>query len=270
MTEHLAWPSLKSSRNSTTGTLLYFKRCLFQSLLEKPTSLANASLQGKFSFFLTVQWRSFTLEMAHPLHGSECVSPASDRLVLLNWVNVLLTCVLKEVTVEAAKTNAMFAAILNAQAVLIDSLVDDSRKSIGKSAVADVRRTIRLNADAIPTMMDVALANASTCTPSYRNAVLIGTIIDVSLRLKTRSDGKAMIEHAEARLTEYYLKNIVSSRTAVHTAALDSFNDFITHIVTKQKFEAEYLPVLDKMMLRSPEIVLLGTFLIRHAAQCHE
>lgn len=232
--------------------------------------MANASLQGKFSFFLTVQWRSFTLEMAHPLHGSECVSPASDRLVLLNWVNVLLTCVLKEVTVEAAKTNAMFAAIVNAQAVLIDSLVDDSRKSIGKSAVADVRRTIRLNADAIPTMMDVALANASTCTPSYRNAVLIGTIIDVSLRLKTRSDGKAMVEHAEARLTEYYLKNIVSSRTAVHTAALDSFNDFITHIVTKQKFEAEYLPVLDKMMLRSPEIVLLGTFLIRHAAQCHE
>lgn len=159
---------------------------------------------------------------------------------------------------EAANTSAMFAAILNAQAVLIDSLVDDSRKSIGKSAVADVRRSIRLNADAIPTMMDVALANAATCTPSYRNAVLIGTIIDVSLRLKTRSDGKSMVEAAEARLTDYYLKNIVSSRTAVHTAALDSFNDFISHIVTKPKFEAEYLPVLDKMMLRSPEIVLLG------------
>jgi hypothetical protein len=67
-----------------------------------------------------------------------------------------------------------------------------------------------------------------------------------------------MIQDTEAQLTEYYLKNIVSSRTAVHTAALDAFNDFINTIVTKEKFEAEYLPVLDKMMLRSPEIVLHG------------
>ncbi|CEP19550.1 hypothetical protein [Parasitella parasitica] len=190
--------------------------------------------------------------------AGECVSPASSRLILLNWVNVLVTCVLKEVSVETAKTNALFSTILNAQAVLIDSLVDDSRKSIGKSAVADVRRTIRLNASAIPVLIDVALANAQTCTPSYKNAVLIGTIVDVGLRLKTRSDGKAMIEKAEPCLTEYYLKNVVSSRTAVHPAALDAFNDFITQIITKDKFEADYLPVLDKMMLRSPEVVLLA------------
>lgn len=152
----------------------------------------------------------------------------------------------------------MFSTILNAQAVLIDSLVDDAKKTISKSAIADVRRTIRLNADAIPTIIDVALANAQTVTPSFKNAVLIGTVIDVSLRLKTRSDGKSMIENAESRLTEYYLKNIVSSRSAVHKAALDSFNDFITYIVTKETFETEYIPVLDKMMLRSPEIVLQG------------
>lgn len=189
---------------------------------------------------------------------SECVFPASDRFVLLTWVNVLFTCVLKQVTVEAAKTNAMFTSILNAQAVLIDSLVDDGKKTIAKSSVADVRRTIRLNADAIPIMIQVALANAQTCTPSFKNAVLIGTIIDVSLRLKNRDDGKTMIENVESQLTEYYLKNIVSSRTAVHNAALNSFNDFIETVITKEKFETEYLPVLDKMMLRSPEIVLQG------------
>jgi hypothetical protein len=176
----------------------------------------------------------------------------------LTWVNVLFTCVLKQVTIEAAKTNALFTSILSAQAVLIDSLVDDGKKTIGKSAVADVRRTIRLNADAIPTLIEVALSNSTTCTPSFKNAVLIGTIIDCSLRLKNRDDGKKMIEDAESQLTEYYLKNIISSRTAVHTAALDAFKDFINTIVTKEKFEAEYLPVLDKMMLRSPEIVLHG------------
>ncbi|KAI9477816.1 MAG: armadillo-type protein [Benjaminiella poitrasii] len=188
--------------------------------------------------------------------SGECVFPASDRFVLLTWINVLFTCVLKQVIVEGAKTSPLFSTVINAQATLIDSLVDDSKRGISKSAIADVRRTIRSNADVIPTILDVALANAQTCTPSFKNAVLIGTIIDVSLRLKTRSDGKTMIENAESRLTEYYLKNVISSRTAVHTAALDAFNDFIKYIVTKEKFEAEYLPVLDKMLLRSPEIVL--------------
>lgn len=191
-------------------------------------------------------------------YNSECVSTASDRFVLLTWVDLLFTCVLKQVTVEAASSNPLFINIVSAQAVLIDSLVDDKKKTIAKSSIADVRRTIRLNADAIPTILQVALANAQTCTPSFKNAVLIGTIIDVSLRLKNRTDGKTMIENVEVQLTEYYLKNIVSSRTAVHKAALEAFNDFINTIITQQKFETEYLPVLDKMMLRSPEIVLQG------------
>lgn len=152
----------------------------------------------------------------------------------------------------------MFATILSAQAVLLDSLVDDGKKTIAKSSVADVRRTIRLNADAIPIMIQVALANAQTCTPSFKNAVFIGTVVDVSLRLKNRDDGKLLIENVESQLTQYYLSNIVSSRTAVHSAALNAFHDFIQSIITKEKFEAQYLPVLDKMMLRSPEIVLQG------------
>lgn len=179
--------------------------------------------------------------------------------MLLSWVNVLFTSVLKQVTIENATTNPMFAIILSAQAVLIDSLVDDGKKTIAKSAIADVRRTIRLNADAIPIMFQVALANAQTATPSFKNAVLIGTIIDVSLRLKTL-DGKPFVENIESQLTEYYLKNVVSSRTVVHKAALNAFHDFIQSIITKDKFESEYLPVLDKMMLRSPEIVLQGTY----------
>ncbi|KAG1308067.1 hypothetical protein G6F64_006326 [Rhizopus arrhizus] len=186
----------------------------------------------------------------------ECISSASERFVLLTWINVLFTCVLKQATIEGAKTSLLFSNVLNAQAILIDSLVNDSKKSISKSAIADVRRTVRLNADAVPTIIDVALANAQTCTPSFKNAVLIGIVIDSSLRLKTRSDGKQMIENAEDKLTDYYLKNVISSRSVAHFAALDSFNDYIRYIVTKDKFESQFLPVVDKMMLRSPEVVL--------------
>jgi hypothetical protein len=191
---------------------------------------------------------------------SECISSASERFVLLTWINVLFTCVLKQATIEGAKASLLFSNVLNAQAILIDSLVNDSKKSISKSAIADVRRTVRLNADAVPTIIDVALANAQTCTPSFKNAVLIGIVIDSSLRLKTRSDGKQMIENAEDKLTDYYLKNVISSRSVAHFAALDSFNDYIRYIVTKDKFESQFLPVVDKMMLRSPEVVLQGMY----------
>ncbi|CAO3663041.1 unnamed protein product [Rhizopus stolonifer] len=186
----------------------------------------------------------------------ECVSPASDRFVLLTWVNMLFSCVLKQTKLEGAKSSPLFSSVLNAQAMLIDSLVNDTKRSISKSGIADVRRTVRSNAEAIPIIIDVALANAQTCTPSFKNAVLIGIVIDCSLRLKTRSDGKQMIENLEERLTDYYLKNVVSSRTVVHDAALDAFNDYIRHFITKDKFESHFLPVLDKMMLRSPEVVL--------------
>jgi hypothetical protein len=191
--------------------------------------------------------------------NSECVSSASNRFVLLSWVNVLVNAVLDTTGSENALKSPLFSAILNAQGILIDSLADDSKKSISKSAIADVRRTIRRNAASIPVLIDCALANAQTCTPSFKNAVLIGTIVDCSLRLKTRNDGKDMVLKAEDKLRDYYLKNIISSRTAVHQVALKSFNDFIRETVTKEKFSNDYLPALDKMMLRSPEIVLQGT-----------
>lgn len=175
---------------------------------------------------------------------------------------MLFSCVLKQTKLEGAKSSPLFSSVLNAQAMLIDSLVNDTKRSISKSGIADVRRTVRSNAEAIPTIIDVALANAQTCTPSFKNAVLIGIVIDCSLRLKTRSDGKQMIENLEERLTDYYLKNVISSRTVVHDAALDAFNDYIRHFITKDKFESHFLPVLDKMMLRSPEVVLQGNKLL--------
>ncbi|KAI8992465.1 armadillo-type protein [Pilobolus umbonatus] len=186
----------------------------------------------------------------------ECVSPASDRFVLLSWLNVLFTCVIKQVTVEKIESSPLFSLVLNSQAVLLDSLMNDKKKSISKSAMADVRRTIRLNSSAIPHIINVALTNAQTCTPSFKNAVLIGTVIDCSLRLKTRSDGKTMIDNVQPQLSDYYLKNIISSRVLPNSGVLDAFKDFITHIITEETFKSEYIPVLDKMMLRSPEIVL--------------
>ncbi|KAG0169361.1 translational activator of GCN4 [Apophysomyces sp. BC1015] len=190
--------------------------------------------------------------------SGDCITPAADRYILLTWIDLLINCVLKTVGSDAKSSNAL-TMLINAQALLLDTLADDSKKTISKSAFVEVRRCIRQNAASIPVLIDLAMANAQTCSPSYRNAVLIGVIVDTSLRLKITSvDGKQMVEEAKGKLTDYYLKNVVSSRTAVRVPAMDAFRDFVHHAVSKDTFIKEYVPVLEKMMLRSPEIVLLA------------
>lgn len=149
--------------------------------------------------------------------------------------------------------------LVNAQAVLLDTLSSDNKKTISKSALVDTRRCFRQNAASLPILIDIALANAQTCTPSYRNAVLIGAMIDTSIRLKDKTvNGRQMVATASGKLTDYYVKNVVSSRTVPLTPVLDAFRDFVHEFVSKEQFMQEFVPVLDKMILRSPEVALRG------------
>ena len=173
----------------------------------------------------------------------------------MTWVNLLIHCVLK----SSNNKEQLLTSLVNSQAILLDTLVDEKRKkTITKSALVDVRRTIRHNATVIPDLFESAFANAATATPSYRNAVLIGTIVDVSLRLKQPKgiDGKALID--QQKVTDYYLKNVVSARTAAPTPVLDAFGDFISTFVDHDTFTKDFLPTFDKMMLRSPEVASRG------------
>ncbi|KAI8084473.1 armadillo-type protein [Halteromyces radiatus] len=196
--------------------------------------------------------------------NGECVTSSSDRFVLLTWVNTMVSFVLENNNDDMTTSAQLLGFVVNAQALLIDSLAgeeDLSRKkpsSIWRSSLSQVRRTIREHATQIPRLFDTALANSSTCTPSFINAVLIGIIIDVSLHLKNM-DGKSLFitkEERKNQLIDYYLKNIISSRIPVRHAAMISFNGFIHAAVSETCFQDQFLPVLEKMMLRSPEIAL--------------
>ncbi|CAO3601365.1 unnamed protein product [Absidia cylindrospora] len=186
--------------------------------------------------------------------SGQCVTPASDRFVLLTWMNAMTTFILEAATsAEDDKTTTTLLGLsVNGQGLLIDSLGDDSTKrSLWHSSVSHVRRSFRNQATHIPRLFDTALTNPS-------NAVLIGILIDVSLHLK-RVDGKALYlttTTREPQLIDYYLKNIISSRTPLRHAAMVAFGGFIHAIVDEAKFRAQFLPVLEKMMLRSPEIAL--------------
>ncbi|KAH7056386.1 armadillo-type protein [Linnemannia elongata] len=179
------------------------------------------------------------------------ITAATNRFVLLNWVNVLLNCVLgskSETPSPHAKT------LVGCQALLIDGLVDANKKSVAHGAIGDVRRSIRKNASFIPFFFEYLTSTPTT--PSYLNSVLLGTVVDVALRLKHDTEvAKGYISAHKDAIVKYYLTNLISSKQAVPARSATAFNDFIKNYVTLDIFKADFLPTMERLVLRAPEIV---------------
>ncbi|KAF9134046.1 translational activator of GCN4 [Mortierella sp. 14UC] len=179
------------------------------------------------------------------------ITAATNRFVLLNWVNVLLNCVLGS---KSETPSPHTKTLVGCQALLIDGLVDASKKSVAEGAIGDVRRSLRKNASSIPFYLEYL--TSTTTTPSYLNSVLLGTVIDVALRLKHNSEAaKGHISAHKDAIIKYYLSNLISSKQAVPARSAAAFNDFIENYVTLDIFKAEFLPTMERLVLRAPEIV---------------
>lgn len=184
---------------------------------------------------------------------------AANRFVLLTWINILITCALTTASSPPTDTTPHWLPLLNAQAILIDGLLIEHRKGLSHGAIADVRRCIRLNAHAIPSYITILTTGATSTTPSYRNSVLLGIVVDVALRLKKGEiNGRESVVLQKDQIIKFFLTGIISSKTPVSVPAMKALNGFMQELVTEKDFEDEFLPVLERMMLRAPEIVLKG------------
>ncbi|KAF9987092.1 translational activator of GCN4 [Modicella reniformis] len=95
-----------------------------------------------------------------------------------------------------------------------------------------------------------------TTTPPHLNSVLLGTVVDVALRLKHNADAATgHVETQKGAIVKFYLTNLVSSKQAVPMRCAVAFNDFIQHYVTLELFKADLLPTVERLCLRAPEIV---------------
>ncbi|KAF9359136.1 translational activator of GCN4 [Mortierella sp. AD094] len=179
------------------------------------------------------------------------ITAAVHRFALLNWVNTLLNC---SIAISSESPSPYLKPLISSQATLIDGLVDADKKSVAHGAVADVRRCIRKNAASIPLFLEYLLS--TTTTPTYTNAVLLGTVIDVALRLKHNAEAaKEQINSQRDAIVKFYLNNLISSKQAVPTRCALAFNDFIHNYVTLDIFKADLLPTVERLVLRAPEIV---------------
>jgi hypothetical protein len=182
---------------------------------------------------------------------------AAHRFTLLTWINLLLSLALKDCSDIASSQHA--EKLTKMQAVLLSGLAEEKRKGLRHSAFSDTRRCIRQNATFIPSLIDILIRDVATINPSFQYTVLVGTLVDCALRLKGKKvDGRAMVEQKKAEIIQFYLQSVISSKTPVPTSSMVALNDFVKSNITENDFETSLMPVLEKMMLRAPELVLRG------------
>lgn len=144
------------------------------------------------------------------------------------------------------------------------------KPTLRKAAVVRTRRVIRNNYRLIPDIFNVVYDGYNT--HGERLLPMLGVILAVSLRLKVvpkkTQDGQPEQSLAEKyvaiqkdKLVELYLDKVLSSKTPVSRRVYSSMDDLWTAgLITHEDWKTRVLPLVDRMLIRSPEVVLPSRF----------
>lgn len=155
-----------------------------------------------------------------------------------------------------------FADLLNTLAILLDTVEARENKSYALRTIRYKRRVgikvwrmARDIRETIPAMLDLLLKSTS-----WKQAVLIGHIIGVCLRLRPSTkrlfEGQKILSDYKDKILDYYAISIIGSKTALPARASSALTEFNREYVTLDVLSSKLLPTAEKMLLRSPEIAL--------------
>ncbi|ORX96881.1 ARM repeat-containing protein [Basidiobolus meristosporus CBS 931.73] len=178
----------------------------------------------------------------------------SSRFVVLTWVNHMISLILSlyDSDIDSLKQSPYWPSFIKHQAVLYDGLLASKRKGIRKGAITDVRRVIRK----YPNFMEEYLSQALSVsvTPAHRIVALVGTIVDVSLRVS--SVKRDLVEKKKEAIVKLYLSSILSSKQAIPSFVSGTLRDFFFNFISEEEFKQQLVPTMERMLLRSPEVAL--------------
>lgn len=140
------------------------------------------------------------------------------------------------------------------------------KPTLRKAAVLRTRRVVRNNYRLIPSIFDTVYD--AYADHGSRVVPMLGVIFAVSLRLKVipkkKENGELEQPLAERftaaqkdRLFDLYLEKIMSSKTPVPKRIYAAMDDlWSSNLIGKDVVEEKVLPMADKLLIRSPEVVL--------------
>lgn len=92
---------------------------------------------------------------------------------------------------------------------------------------------------------------------AWASLVLQGCVLDVATHLKTHAaDAAACVSGARQRVLASYTTHVVSAKAPVAPCVVRALDLYFAKHVSQSDLDAEVMPVLPKMMLRTPEMAL--------------
>lgn len=168
-----------------------------------------------------------------------------------------------EAQIESEGTISTAAISLLSKSLDVQLSFRDSqlvKPSLSHSALILTRRLIRQHHSIIPSIMSHILSQ-----PSITHAPLLGTTIDVALRLRVKNEtekgvkggiGWSYVDEKKNDVKKFFVENIVASKTQLPCRYRDALLDFIGNFIGKGELEKDILSVAEKMLLRSPDSTL--------------
>lgn len=182
------------------------------------------------------------------------IAPA-NAFVLLEWLSIFLPIIAK--TPESLST--FFPDLLDALAHLLDICLGLSkpRGSVKEQVLRLSRRALRNAMKTGDTEQIVKIAvdklTAKSSTPTPRNALALGVVCGVSVRLEK---AKPVLESLKSQIFTFYVRDIVGSKAIVPTHIAEGLEDFFNSFVTAEDFDSQLAAPLERALLRAPEVVL--------------
>ncbi|CAI7661758.1 unnamed protein product [Penicillium pancosmium] len=189
----------------------------------------------------------------------EAVKPglaSSSAFVLLEWCSILLQQVSED---QATPLSIVLDLIIVDAKALENCFAHTPKLPVKQSALRVTRRALRAVFSSLAFGEEAIRQSISQLTTDAvagnKNALFLGVISGVCARLPAR---KPVLEESKKAILDYYVKEIVSSKTVVPAHVAEGMSDFFTSFVTSEDVATELVPPMEKSMLRAPEVVLTG------------
>ena len=181
---------------------------------------------------------------------------ASNTFVLVEWGSVLL----QHLAGSGRETFDQYGVqVVQADGRVLDTLLSSSlraKPSLKKSGLVVTRRAIRkilqkLGRPAIVLLVETLTARGQPL--GGRSSILLGIIAGVCARSPS---GKEWLREQKEKYFEYYIREMLGSRTPVQDHIAAALNDFFNDFSTIDDLQQQLLPQLEKGLLRAPEVIL--------------
>ncbi|KAK4556108.1 translational activator of GCN4 [Recurvomyces mirabilis] len=185
--------------------------------------------------------------------GKGGIAPA-NAFVLIRWCSTLIQHSAARKELWHAWGQRLVFAMTTALDLLFQS---DTKASTITTALRVSRRAYRtlLKADFGSSALDVCIASltAKASGPIAHHAIPLGIFAGVCSRLPGK-DG--IIRGRKSDYAAFYVREILGSRVRLPAYIARSLHDFFSSYITVDDMKADYIPAIEKSLLRAPEIVL--------------